>query len=370
VTTERLKHPAEREAVTTSGSWINDTSAALVVQPAAASRRSRYDLAIAIPTFNRATQLSALLAQLASHSKQMCDGVALVVSDNDSTDGTPSVIASFAAQHPEVAFFAYKQTRNIGAIPNIEFLVSSVPSEWVWCIGDDDLLYEGALTNVLTALSNMSGDVLLVRADGIGEWNAISGSGGILDVAPATKRGAAFLMAAGFLASAILRTSVWRALLARAASFDAPNYSNWVAVLLVASESTAIRVMDTPTVRGNANMVGPVRFSAYEVLTLERLRTHRRLMTESRLTRQIALALHPYIASLFSLGWRTVAAGSNTSLRTPTAKVAGFVTGFRLIGWRGLRALPWFSLALLLPAAQRRRLMSVYRRFRTHVETL
>jgi len=327
-----------------------------------AATRAEFDLAIAIPTYNRAGQLAALLAQLAQEAEGLSDRVLIVVSNNYSTDETESVIGECAGQHPHLAFEAYRQERNIGPIPNIHFLVSVARARWVWCLGDDDLLFDGALRTVLAAVDGEADDLLLLRTKGIGEWDAIAEVGGIRRVGALTKEGAAFLMAAGFLASAPLRAAVWRRLLAPASSFGAPNYSNWVAVLLAVAETETFSVVDTPCVRGNATMVGEVRFAKYPVLVLQRLLIWRTLWNAGGVPRRMAAVLRPHIGRLFRRQWRSIAAAVDQSLPSRVEKWRGFRDGARLLGWPALTALPWLAIALAVSEGLRSRTARFCRR--------
>jgi hypothetical protein len=317
--------------------------------------RTEFDLAITIPTFNRAEQLTALLAQLADEAEGLSDRVIIIVSNNCSTDGTEAIIDDYAVRHSQLAFEAYRQAHNIGPIPNIHFLVTVARARWVWCISDDDLLFDGALRTVLASLDVESGDLRLLRTRGIGEWDAITEAGGARRVGALTEEGAAFLMAAGFLASALLRAATWRRLLAPASAFDAPNYANWVAVLLAVAETETISVIDTPCVRGNATMVGDVRFARYPVLVLQRLRIWRILCCSGGIQQQMAAVLRPHVVRLFWRQWRSIAAGVDQSLPSRGEKWRGFRDGARLLGWPALAALPWLGVALFVPEGVRSR---------------
>jgi len=332
------------------------------VRTPAATARAEFELVIAIPTFNRAEQLTALLAQLAVETEGLSERVVVIVSNNCSTDETEEVIAGYAERHPKLAFEAYRQTHNIGPIPNIHFLVSVARARWIWCVSDDDLLFDGALRTVLASLEVGSDDFRLLRARGIGEWDAIPAVGGMRRVGVMTREGAAFLLAAGFLASAPLRATTWRRLLAPASAFGAPNYANWVAVLLAASDTEMIAVIDTPCVHGNATMVGEARFEKYPVLVLQRLLIWRTLWNGGGVRRRMAAFLRPHMTRLFRRQWRSIAAEIDRSLPSHAAKWRGFRDGARLLGWPAATALPWLAIALAGPEGARRRAGQLGRR--------
>ena len=328
--------------------------------PAAA--RPEFDLAIAIPTFNRAEQLKTLLAQLATETEGLSDRVVVVVSNNCSTDETEAIIGAHAERHPQLAFEAYLQVRNTGPIPNIHFLVRMARARWIWCVSDDDLLVDGALRTVLASLDVHSDDLRLLRTRGIGEWDAIAEAGGMRRIEAVSREGAAFLMAGGFLASALLRATTWRRLIEPATAFGTPEYANWVAVLLAVAETQKIAVLDTPCIRGNATMVGEVRFAKYPVLVLQRLLIWRTLWNGGGIRRRMAVVLRPYIARLFRRQWRSIAAAVDLSLPSRADKWRGFRDGVRLLGLPALMALPWLAIALAGPEGVRRRAGQLGRR--------
>lgn len=107
-------------------------------------------LSVCIPTYNRADWLEpclrAWLAQI-----NATEGLAeLVVSDNCSPDATPVVIEAALAHGP---FRCHRNATNIGSNPNIYQLVSELAhGEYVWVLGDDDIVTEDGLTRVLAAL--------------------------------------------------------------------------------------------------------------------------------------------------------------------------------------------------------------------------
>lgn len=323
---------------------------------AMADAQDSFALAVAVPTFNRSSQLAHLLEQLAVETAGLSGGVLVLVSDNQSTDNTTAVLRAYAINHPHVAFEAYVQPINIGPIPNIHFLVRTARAEWLWCLGDDDLLRTGALRRVLQALETNNTDVLLVRTSGTYEWRTISPGPTLRYVQAASNEGAAYLMAAGFLASALVRTSTWRSLIDPANAFDAPNYANWVAVILAAIRGGSVCLLDEAMVDGNATMEGDVRFSRYSVLAMQRLHIWRHLMDDPGPGPQVAAALRPHITSMFWHSWRSIAAGTDRSLPSALDRWRGFREGAHVLGWTAAAGLPWLILSLTVPLALRVRL--------------
>jgi glycosyltransferase involved in cell wall biosynthesis len=107
---------------------------------------------IAVPTFNRAPQITALLQCLEREIDSVPAGdVAVLVSDNCSEDDTAAVLADWAATRPWLRI--HRQPENLGASGNVRWLGGNVTnSDYVWMFGDDDLLVPGSLPAVLDAL--------------------------------------------------------------------------------------------------------------------------------------------------------------------------------------------------------------------------
>lgn len=108
-------------------------------------------LSICIPTFNRGQLLDVCLAsvlpQVACFSQVEC-----VVSDNASTDQTAAIIEKYAQQF---RFRAHRNQENIGLLGNITFTASQLAhGQYVWMLGDDDILAAGAVAQVVELLAS------------------------------------------------------------------------------------------------------------------------------------------------------------------------------------------------------------------------
>lgn len=101
-------------------------------------------LSICIPTRNRARYLEELLERI---YYQDAHGIDVVVSDNASTDKTNEVCARYA--NLIRGFRYYRNTTNIGAVPNLRQVMRMARGEWVWPMGDDDVLEDFAVKNAL-----------------------------------------------------------------------------------------------------------------------------------------------------------------------------------------------------------------------------
>jgi glycosyltransferase involved in cell wall biosynthesis len=123
---------------------------------------SRPVLSICIPTFNRAAHLSNCLHSVATNAVAGMSDVQVCVSDNGSADATDTVIADAAKTLP---IKRHRHSQNVGFARNLLSVVEMAEGEYVWVLGDDDLLVPGAVTDVLAMLrSNTDIDYFFVNA--------------------------------------------------------------------------------------------------------------------------------------------------------------------------------------------------------------
>lgn len=108
-------------------------------------------LTIAIPTYNRATDLSNLLSSLANQVFSESN-VELIISDNASTDETSYVVRSFQSQGLHCKYVCNKS--NLGADANILQCYDLAAGKYVWIFGDDDLLKPNAIRSVLSHIED------------------------------------------------------------------------------------------------------------------------------------------------------------------------------------------------------------------------
>jgi glycosyltransferase involved in cell wall biosynthesis len=112
--------------------------------------RKRPLLTCAITTYNRARWLVHSLPRLLEATRRWRDVVEVAVCDNTSTDNTPEVIARFRG---EANFVATRNPANVGMLGNLGATARVSRGAFVWLLGDDDLLTDGALENVLEGLA-------------------------------------------------------------------------------------------------------------------------------------------------------------------------------------------------------------------------
>ena len=108
-------------------------------------------LTLAIPTYNRSSDLAGLLAVLLPQLR-MHPEVDLFISDNASGDDTESVVRELLAQGH--VFRYQRHGENIGADRNFVYCFEQARGRYFWMCGDDDIICPGALDRVLTHLAD------------------------------------------------------------------------------------------------------------------------------------------------------------------------------------------------------------------------
>lgn len=100
---------------------------------------------IAIPTYNRAD--SYLEDALRNAIGQTYQNIEILVSDNHSTDKTPEIIESFS--DPRIRY--YRQEKNLGQRPNMNFLVEKARGDYFLMYHDDDQIEKDFIETCMKA---------------------------------------------------------------------------------------------------------------------------------------------------------------------------------------------------------------------------
>ncbi|MCW5759831.1 MAG: glycosyltransferase family 2 protein, partial [Phenylobacterium sp.] len=108
-------------------------------------------LSLCLATYNRAHYLERYLTHHLTAFEAAGIDYELVVSDNGSTDGTPKILADWAARHPRMRVM--RQPRNLGAYPNILTTLREARGEFVVSIADDDLAVPHQLLAYVEAMA-------------------------------------------------------------------------------------------------------------------------------------------------------------------------------------------------------------------------
>jgi len=117
-------------------------------------------LSICIPTYNRLPYLKELMASLLPQVKAAGADVELLVSNNVSTDGTDAFCRGLEC--PSLRY--WENETNIGGDRNFLKCIREACGEYVWLVGDDDLVFPEAVTKILSILK-VENPGLLVLAE-------------------------------------------------------------------------------------------------------------------------------------------------------------------------------------------------------------
>ena len=99
-------------------------------------------LSICIPTYNRADCLRNCLESITFNDDFFINQIEICISNNGSTDSTEKVINEYEKRLPIIR---WSNKENIGIPRNFLKVVSMSNSDFVWLIGDDDLLLPDTL---------------------------------------------------------------------------------------------------------------------------------------------------------------------------------------------------------------------------------
>lgn len=124
-------------------------------------------LSICIPTYNRAELLNYNLSLLCPLLDQFSD-IAIVVSDNCSTDDTIKILENYRSRYSSFSYFVQEQ--NFGADKNFETVLKLTDSKYQWLLGDSKTVDEKGVRKIIELLSNYAPQLLLLNS---GLWNEV-----------------------------------------------------------------------------------------------------------------------------------------------------------------------------------------------------
>lgn len=105
-------------------------------------------ISICIPTYNRAVHLKNCLNSIALCKLESKFDFQVCISDNNSDDSTEDVVSSY---QKSLDIKYHKNISNYGRVKNYLNVVDMADGDFIWLIGDDDLL----LTNSINDLQNL-----------------------------------------------------------------------------------------------------------------------------------------------------------------------------------------------------------------------
>lgn len=106
-------------------------------------------LSICISTYNRAPWLALSLPLLLKQTSAYRDVIEVVVCDNTSTDNTPKIVEPYLE---EPGFHYIRNPENVGMLGNLKVTAQHAQGQYVWILGDDDLLLHGTVERVMKTI--------------------------------------------------------------------------------------------------------------------------------------------------------------------------------------------------------------------------
>ena len=119
-------------------------------------------LTIAIPTYNRSACLDLCLGQLTKQLATCGGDIEVIVSDNCSTDETPTVAAKYVASCSHIRYIRNRE--NIGAENNFIQCFEQADSTFFMLLGDDDVLLDNGLDYLLEIIKREPCSSIFLRA--------------------------------------------------------------------------------------------------------------------------------------------------------------------------------------------------------------
>jgi abequosyltransferase len=120
-------------------------------------------LSICIPTYNRKGMLAENLNKIAIQlTPDLTPLVEICVSNNASTDDTIEYLEDFSKNNTHLDFSYTTNQTNLGPDRNIVLAMRMGKGDYIWIIGDDDVLVDGAIEKVISTIkSNINFNLLL-----------------------------------------------------------------------------------------------------------------------------------------------------------------------------------------------------------------
>ena len=108
-------------------------------------------LSICIPTYNRCALLEMCLESISAAARDFSSQTEVVVVDNASTDNTQAFCRGLDLGATECRY--YRNSENIGAARNLYECAKRARGQFIWLVGDDDLLDLAAVSRILSAIN-------------------------------------------------------------------------------------------------------------------------------------------------------------------------------------------------------------------------
>ena len=113
-------------------------------------RRGAKQLSVCVSTYNRASWLRVTLPLIADDIAAYRGKVELIVVDNASTDATPQVVEQLSRVYDIIYI---RNPENVGMLGNLAVAANAAGGDFVWILGDDDVVCQGTTRLILDAIT-------------------------------------------------------------------------------------------------------------------------------------------------------------------------------------------------------------------------
>lgn len=117
-------------------------------------------ISIIIPTFNRLIKAKKQIDFLVSEKSLLKDKVQFILSDNASNTDISEKLENHCKSH---GFHYVRNKKNLGLVGNLTASLNIAKYEYVWFVGDDDVLSIGILENVISKVTLEQPDLLFIN---------------------------------------------------------------------------------------------------------------------------------------------------------------------------------------------------------------
>lgn len=119
-------------------------------------------LGLCITTYNRKEYLGQLLKSVLKDVTRY--QIPIFISDNSSSDGTDSFVLDFRKTYPNVIY--RRNPENLGLYGNFLESIKMADTEYIWTLGDDDIIVDGAIGKIMSEIEN-NPDFILVNSTAV-----------------------------------------------------------------------------------------------------------------------------------------------------------------------------------------------------------
>lgn len=264
-------------------------------------------LTIAIPTYKRPELLHKNLIHI---FRQIAGRHEVAVFIADDSDGVENGhwIAEASAQFPDAQISCIVNSKNLGIDENIKHCIRTPQSDYIWLLGEDDLLTDGAVDKVLNVLTSCQPIFLFANYIYCDDGHTRFADRPVLDeLAPSRlidfdDFAASSIWALGFIGGCVIRAESWRQ---QAVEKFSETYYSHVGGIIDSCIGCQIYVVNDILVLNRAEDINTftwsrstfeVYFSFYDMLRNSRLAEQPALLRQSERAASRLFAV-------FSLSW-------------------------------------------------------------------